>query len=49
MIIVGLTFLALEFDRAERLLERMILWGERAAAPGRAHHASCSGALVAAS
>ena len=31
MIIIGLTFLALEFDRAERLLERMIRWGERAA------------------
>ena len=30
-IIVGLTFLALEFDRAERLLERAIIWGERAA------------------
>jgi uncharacterized protein (TIGR02611 family) len=31
VIIVGLTFLALEFDRAERLLERMVLWAERAA------------------
>ena len=31
VIIVGLTFLALEFDRAERLLERVIRWGERAA------------------
>jgi uncharacterized protein (TIGR02611 family) len=30
-IIVGLTFLALEFDRAERLLERVIVWGDRAA------------------
>jgi uncharacterized protein (TIGR02611 family) len=30
-IIVGLAFLALEFDRAERLLERVIIWGERAA------------------
>jgi uncharacterized protein (TIGR02611 family) len=30
-IIVGLGFLALEFDRAERLLERAIRWGERAA------------------
>ena len=29
--IVGLGFLALEFDRAERLLERLIIWGERAA------------------
>ena len=31
VIIVGLTFLALEFDRAERLLERVVLWAERAA------------------
>ena len=31
VIIIGLTFLALEFDRAERLLERMIRWGEHAA------------------
>ncbi len=31
VIIIGLTFLALEFDRAERLLERLIRWGERAA------------------
>jgi uncharacterized protein (TIGR02611 family) len=31
VIIIGLTFLALEFDRAERLLERVIRWGERAA------------------
>ena len=30
-IIVGLTFLALEFDRAERLLERVIIWGDRTA------------------
>src|ERR687898_591761 len=30
-IIVGLTFLALEFDRAERWLERVIIWGDRAA------------------
>ena len=30
-IIVGLAFLALEFDRAERLLERVIVWGEHAA------------------
>ena len=36
VIIVGLTFLALEFDRAERLLERVILWGERAAARAEA-------------
>ena len=31
-IIVGLGFLALEFERAERLLERAILMGDRAAA-----------------
>ena len=30
-IIIGLTFLALEFDRAERLLERVIIWGDKAA------------------
>jgi uncharacterized protein (TIGR02611 family) len=30
-IIVGLGFLALEFDWAERWLERVILWGDRAA------------------
>jgi uncharacterized protein (TIGR02611 family) len=30
-IIIGLTFLALEFDRAERLLERVIIWGDSAA------------------
>jgi uncharacterized protein (TIGR02611 family) len=30
-IIVGLGFLALEFERAERLLERVIIWGDRAA------------------
>jgi uncharacterized protein (TIGR02611 family) len=31
VIIVGLALLALEFDRAERLLERVVLWAERAA------------------
>jgi uncharacterized protein (TIGR02611 family) len=31
VILIGLGFLALEFDRAERLLERVILWGDRAA------------------
>jgi uncharacterized protein (TIGR02611 family) len=31
-ILVGLGLLALEFERAERLLERAIIWGERAAA-----------------
>jgi uncharacterized protein (TIGR02611 family) len=30
-IILGLGFLALEFDWAERWLERVILWGDRAA------------------
>lgn len=30
-IIIGLGFLALEFDRAERLLERVIIWGDRVA------------------
>ena len=30
-IIIGLGLLALEFDRAERLLERVIVWGDRAA------------------
>jgi uncharacterized protein (TIGR02611 family) len=37
-ILLGLTFLALEFDRAERLLERTILWAE--AARERAEHSS---------
>jgi uncharacterized protein (TIGR02611 family) len=31
-ILIGLFLLALEFERAERLLERAIVWGERAAA-----------------
>ncbi len=30
-ILIGLGFLALEFERAERLLERVIIWGDRAA------------------
>jgi uncharacterized protein (TIGR02611 family) len=30
-IIVGVGFLALEFDRAERWLERVIIWGDRTA------------------
>jgi uncharacterized protein (TIGR02611 family) len=37
-VLVGLTFLALEFDRAERLLERTILWAE--AAKDRAERSS---------
>jgi uncharacterized protein (TIGR02611 family) len=36
--LLGLTFLALEFDRAERLLERAILWAE--AAKNRAERSS---------
>ena len=31
VILIGLSFLALEFERAERLLERAIIWGDRAA------------------
>ena len=31
VILIGLSFLALEFDRAERLLERVIIWGDRGA------------------
>jgi uncharacterized protein (TIGR02611 family) len=31
VILIGLGLLALEFDRAERLLERAIVWGDRAA------------------
>jgi uncharacterized protein (TIGR02611 family) len=31
VILIGLGFLALEFDRAERLLERVIMWADRAA------------------
>jgi len=30
VILIGLGFLALEFDRAERLLERAVLWADRA-------------------
>ena len=30
VILIGLGFLALEFDWAERLLERAIVWGDRA-------------------
>src|SRR5919109_3299335 len=37
-IIFGVGFLALEFDWAERLLERVIIWGDRAA--DRAAHAT---------
>jgi uncharacterized protein (TIGR02611 family) len=31
VILIGLGFLALEFDRAERLLERVIIWADKAA------------------
>jgi uncharacterized protein (TIGR02611 family) len=31
VILLGLGFLALEFDRAERLLERAIVWGDKLA------------------
>ena len=31
VILIGLGFIALEFDSAERLLERVIIWGDRAA------------------
>ena len=51
-IILGLGFLALEFDWAERWLERVIIWGDRAA--GRAERttprqriAAAFGAVVA--
>ena len=30
MILIGLSFLALEFERAERLLERAIVWADGA-------------------
>ncbi len=29
VILIGLAFLALEFDRAERLLERVVVWADR--------------------
>jgi len=53
-ILVGLGLLALEFERAERLLERAILWGERAAqraertTTGQRVAAGIAGALAAA-
>ena len=37
-IILGLGFLALEFDWAERWLERVIIWGDRAADEPSAPH-----------
>ncbi len=30
LVLLGLSFLALEFDRAERLLERAIMWADNA-------------------
>jgi uncharacterized protein (TIGR02611 family) len=30
VILIGLSFLALEFDRAEKLLEKAIIWGDNA-------------------
>ena len=50
VIVVGLSFLALEFDWAERWLERAVIWADRAA--GRAENAPrwqklLSGALAA--
>jgi uncharacterized protein (TIGR02611 family) len=43
-IIFGVGFLALEFDWAERLLERVIIWGDRTA--DRAAHATMRQRLV---
>jgi hypothetical protein len=37
VILLGLSFLALEFDRAERLLEKAIIWADNA--KGRAENA----------
>ena len=50
-ILIGLAFLALEFDRAERMLEKAIIWGDQA--KDRAEQTSTAqrvvaGALVAA-
>jgi len=44
-IILGLGFLALEFDWAERWLEKVILWGDRAA--GRAEETTPRQRLIA--
>jgi uncharacterized protein (TIGR02611 family) len=38
VVLIGLSFLALEFDRAERLLERAIVWADNA--KDRAENAS---------
>jgi uncharacterized protein (TIGR02611 family) len=44
-ILIGLGFLALEFERAERLLERAIIWGDRAAE--RAEHTTTKQRVIA--
>jgi uncharacterized protein (TIGR02611 family) len=52
VILIGLGFLALEFDRAERLLERAIIWADRAkdraeeTSPRQRILAAVTGALV---
>jgi multisubunit Na+/H+ antiporter MnhB subunit len=52
VILIGLGFLALEFDAAERLLERTIIWGDRAkdraeeTSPKQRILAGIAGALV---
>jgi uncharacterized protein (TIGR02611 family) len=51
-ILIGLGFLALEFDRAERWIERVIIWGDNAAeraertTPGQRMAAGIATALV---
>ena len=53
VILVGLSFLALEFDRAERLLEKAIIWADNAkdraeqTTTGQRILAGVTGALVA--
>lgn len=44
-IVIGLGFLALEFDWAERLMERVITWGDRV--KGRAEETSSTQRMVA--
>src|SRR5918996_3542213 len=54
VILIGLGFLALEFDRAERLLEKAIIWADQAkdraeqTTTGQRILAGLAGALVAA-
>ncbi len=54
VILVGLSFLALEFDRAERLLEKAIIWADNAkdraeaASPRQKAAMSVAGVLAAA-